>query len=87
MTGPMFRIFHAVLIPYALILSALLWRRPPVRRKRRFERPGSARANYQHGPDAGNYLWPVVISRADVADFMLKELRDDMYLGIAVGAG
>ena len=21
---------------------------------------GPARANYQHGPDAGNYLWPVV---------------------------
>src|SRR5437588_7680546 len=40
-TSPMFRIFLAVLIPYALILSALLWRRAPVRRKRRFERPGS----------------------------------------------
>ena len=48
---------------------------------------GPARANYQHGPDAGNYLWPVVISRADVADFMLKQLCDDTYLGMAVGAG
>src|SRR5437588_2338714 len=38
-TSPMFRIFLAVLIPYALILSALLWRREPVRRERRFERP------------------------------------------------
>ena len=28
----MFRIFLAVLIPYALVLSALLWRRAPVRR-------------------------------------------------------
>ncbi len=31
----MFRIFLAVLIPYALVLSALLWRRAPVRRDRK----------------------------------------------------
>jgi NADPH:quinone reductase-like Zn-dependent oxidoreductase len=33
----MFRIFLAVLIPYALILSALLWRKAPVRRERKQE--------------------------------------------------
>ena len=35
----MFRIFLAVLIPYALILSALLWRRAPSLRARKYERP------------------------------------------------
>src|SRR5664279_3711905 len=29
----MFRIFLAILIPYALVLSILLWRRAPVRRE------------------------------------------------------
>jgi len=46
---------------------------------------GAARGNYRHGPDVGNYFWPVAISRADVADFMLKQLRDDTYLGLAPG--
>jgi FlaA1/EpsC-like NDP-sugar epimerase len=31
----MFRIFLLILIPYALLLSALLWRRAPVRRESR----------------------------------------------------
>jgi uncharacterized protein YbjT (DUF2867 family) len=53
-------------------------------------RPGAltnrpARGTYRHGADAGNYFWPVAISRADVADFMLKQLRDDTYLGMAPG--
>ena len=48
---------------------------------------GPARNNYRHGPDVGSYLWPVVISRADVADFMLKQLGDDTYLGTAPGLG
>ncbi|MEY2562357.1 MAG: hypothetical protein QOH88_550 [Verrucomicrobiota bacterium] len=48
---------------------------------------GSATRNYRHGPDAGGYLWPVAISRADVADFMLKQLTDDTYLGTAPGLG
>src|SRR6195256_1118392 len=46
---------------------------------------GPARGSYRHGPDAGSYLWPVAISRADVANFMLKQLADDSYLGTAPG--
>jgi putative NADH-flavin reductase len=46
---------------------------------------GPARGRYRHGQDAGNYFWPVLVSRADVADFMLKQLRDDTYLGRAPG--
>ena len=46
---------------------------------------GEARGVYRHGPNVGSYLWPVRISRADVADFMLKQLNDDTYLGLAPG--
>jgi nucleoside-diphosphate-sugar epimerase len=46
---------------------------------------GPARGSYRHGPGAGSYLWPVGISRADVADFMLKQLAADSYLGTAPG--
>jgi putative NADH-flavin reductase len=46
---------------------------------------GPARGTYRYGPDAGNYFWPFPISRADVAAFMLKQLRDDTYLGLAPG--
>ena len=45
---------------------------------------GPARS-YRHGPDVGSYLWPRLISRADVADFMLKQLADARYLGTAPG--
>jgi nucleoside-diphosphate-sugar epimerase len=48
---------------------------------------GPARGNYRHGPKVGNYFWPVAIARADVADFMLKQLEDDTYLGTAPGLG
>lgn len=48
---------------------------------------GLARGSYRQGRDAGNYFWPVLISRADVAAFMLKQLRDDTYLGTAPGLG
>jgi uncharacterized protein YbjT (DUF2867 family) len=44
---------------------------------------GDARGTYRHGPRVGSYLWPVKISRADVADFMLKQLTDDAYVGAA----
>jgi nucleoside-diphosphate-sugar epimerase len=44
-----------------------------------------ARGTYQHGIDAGSYLWPPLSSRADVADFMLKQLHSDTYLGLAPG--
>jgi hypothetical protein len=35
----------------------------------------------------GSYLWPVLVARADVADFMLKQLTDDAYVGSAPGIG
>ena len=46
---------------------------------------GEARGSYRHGPKVGSYLWPVRISRADVAGFMLKQLNDDTYVGAAPG--
>jgi uncharacterized protein YbjT (DUF2867 family) len=45
----------------------------------------SARGKYRHGRSVGNYLWTNRIARADVADFMLKQLTDDDYIGSAVG--
>lgn len=44
-----------------------------------------ARGKYRHGRSVGNYLWTNRIARADVADFMLKQLTDDDYIGSAVG--
>jgi nucleoside-diphosphate-sugar epimerase len=44
-----------------------------------------ARGNYRHGPKVGNYFWPAPVARADVADFMLKQLNDDAYVGAAPG--
>ena len=46
---------------------------------------GPLRGQYRHGPNAGSWLLPVRISRADVAAFMLLQLADDEYLGSAVG--
>ncbi len=46
---------------------------------------GPATGRYRHGLQIGNYLLGNRVSRADVADFMLKQLRDDTYLGTAVG--
>lgn len=46
---------------------------------------GRMRKNYKHGPKIGNYIWTVSISRADVADFMLRQLEEDGYLNQAVG--
>jgi putative NADH-flavin reductase len=46
---------------------------------------GPARGTYRHGHEAGNYFWPFPIARADVAAFMLKQLSDDTYLGLAPG--
>jgi putative NADH-flavin reductase len=43
-----------------------------------------ARGNYRHGRNIGNYLFTNRIARADVADFMLKQLTDDDYIGAAV---
>jgi len=44
-----------------------------------------ARGKYRHGRSVGNYLWTNRIARADVADFMLKQLTDDDYIGSTVG--
>ena len=41
---------------------------------------GPKRGRLHHGPDVGNWLWTVRISRADVAGFMLDQLTDDAYL-------
>ncbi len=45
---------------------------------------GAARGEYRHG-NVGSYLWPSWIARADVAAFMLKQVSDDTYLGLAPG--
>ena len=44
-----------------------------------------ARGNYRHAPNLGSFILPTRIARADVADFMLKQLTDDDYVGSAVG--
>jgi len=41
---------------------------------------GRKRGTYRHGIDLGNWILTLRISRADVADFMLKQLTDDSYL-------
>jgi len=41
---------------------------------------GRKRGIYRHGFDIGNPITTVHISRADVADFMLKQLTDNTYL-------
>ncbi len=41
---------------------------------------GRKRGVYRHGKDVGNYIITKWISRADVADFMLKQLTDNAYL-------
>ncbi len=39
----------------------------------------------RHGAGVGSFLWTVRISRADVASFMLDQLTDVRYLGLATG--
>jgi putative NADH-flavin reductase len=46
---------------------------------------GPARGDYRHGFKVGSYVWPSRVSRADVADFMLKQLNEDTYVGTAPG--
>jgi uncharacterized protein YbjT (DUF2867 family) len=53
-------------------------------------RPGiltnhAASGGYRHGRNIGNFILGKRISRADVADFMLKQLTDDTYVGAAPG--
>ena len=45
---------------------------------------GAARGKYRHDLNLWNFIWTARISRADVADFMLKQLTDDDHLGTAV---
>ena len=41
---------------------------------------GRKRGTYRHGTEVGSWWRTVTISRADVADFMLKQLTEDAYL-------
>jgi hypothetical protein len=41
---------------------------------------GERRSVYRAGPGIGHWLIPTSISRADVAEFMLKQVTDDSYL-------
>ena len=41
---------------------------------------GKKRGKYKHGPHVGNYILTKMISRADVAHFMLTQLQDNTYL-------
>ena len=46
---------------------------------------GRMRGVYRHGTDIGSWIFTSWISRADVADFMLKQLSDETYLHMAPG--
>jgi putative NADH-flavin reductase len=46
---------------------------------------GSRTGEYRHGFPATDKTTKLQISRADVADFILKQLTDDMYLHKAPG--
>ena len=46
---------------------------------------GRMRGRYKHGSKIGSYLWTVRISRADVADFMLRQVAENTDLRSAVG--
>lgn len=46
---------------------------------------GPKRGTYRHGENVGSYILSASSSRADVADFMLKQLTDDTYLHKAPG--
>lgn len=48
---------------------------------------GPRRGRYRHGDDVGSWILTRRISRADVADFMLKQLGDDTGIRRAVGLG
>lgn len=41
---------------------------------------GRQRGTYRHGDNIGSFITTVRISRTDVADFMLKQLSNDIYL-------
>lgn len=45
---------------------------------------GKKRGLYRHGPDLGSYILTKLISRADVAHFMLNELSKKLYINKTV---
>jgi putative NADH-flavin reductase len=46
---------------------------------------GTRRGAYRHGPDLGHWLWTCRISRADVAEFMLRQLAENRYIHSSPG--
>jgi putative NADH-flavin reductase len=46
---------------------------------------GIKRLKYKHGLHVGNYIITKMISRADVADFMIKQLSDKTYFRMTPG--
>ena len=46
---------------------------------------GKKRGVYRHGKKVGSYIFTQRISRADVADFMLKQLSDASYMRQTIG--
>jgi putative NADH-flavin reductase len=46
---------------------------------------GPKTGTYRHGHDVGSYIVTSRLSRADVADFVLKQLTSDQYLRMAPG--
>ncbi len=46
---------------------------------------GKMRSKYRYGPDLGSYILTKMISRADVAHFMLQQLTDKQFVDKAVG--
>jgi putative NADH-flavin reductase len=46
---------------------------------------GKKRLNYKHGLNVGNYIITKMISRADVADFMIRQLNDNTYIHMTPG--
>lgn len=46
---------------------------------------GRQKGKYRHGEKVGSYILTKMISRADVAHFMLEQLEDSTYLKKAVG--
>jgi putative NADH-flavin reductase len=46
---------------------------------------GKKRLKYKHGLNVGNYIITKMISRADVADFMINQLSDNTYIHMTPG--
>jgi putative NADH-flavin reductase len=46
---------------------------------------GKKSLKYKHGLDVGNYIITKTISRANVADFMIKQLNDNRYIRMTPG--